>query len=32
MGMRKIIFQIRGGKSQQEWGFSENQGDVNYFF
>lgn len=32
MGMRKIIFQIGGGKSQQEWGFSENQGECKLFF
>lgn len=32
MGMREIIFQIRGGKSQEEWGFSENQGKCKLFF
>ena len=30
--MREIIFQIRGGKSQEEWGFSENQGKCKLFF
>ncbi len=30
--MREIIFQIRGGKNQQEWGFSENQGERKLFF
>lgn len=32
MGMREIIFQIRGGESQEEWGFSENQGKCKLFF
>lgn len=32
MGMREIIFQIRGRKSQQGWGFSENQGKYKLFF
>ena len=32
MGMREIIFQIRGRKSRQGWGFSENQGKYKLFF